>query len=266
MTIKIDGKELKRNAMFYDVDVDKIEEDPGFNMRTTYDEQDYQELKAFIRESGVPGSLLVYKDGNRVVLVDGHNRLRAIKELNAEGCALTSIPVEFERANQTETERLVTAYSRNKSAHLSPLDEAGLFRRFVAWRWSHQQIATRVGKSVSYVTQRLALLEASPELHTALSNGTVTPTEAVQIVRESRHGATSQAALLAREPASKEEKALKSFTKSLDKIGLDEAITAFITYAKQEELEYLIEPFTFALKAHKHHTQPAAKKGYIGDE
>jgi hypothetical protein len=65
---------------------------------------------------------------------------------------------------------------------------------------------------------------------------------------------------------SKEEKALKSFTKSLDKISLDEAILAFITYAKKEELEYLVEPFTLALRAHEQYSTPAAKKGYIGDE
>jgi ParB-like chromosome segregation protein Spo0J len=185
--------------------------------------------------------------------------LRAVKELNEQGYGITSVTVEFEKANQSAAERLLTARSRNKGKRYYPLEDAHMYRRFVAFRWTHQQIAQRVGMSISHVTQRLSLLEAAPELIDAIKAGDVTTTAAVEIIREARNGSVPQEKLLTQHkvadvvPATKEEKTLKAFTKSLDKIGIGEAIQAFLDYAKKEELEYLIEGFTLALHEHTTH-------------
>jgi ParB/RepB/Spo0J family partition protein len=276
---------LGRNSMFYRVDPRLITVDPGFNVRQHFDEAKQAELVESIRANGVKKPLLARKDGPNIVLTDGHRRLRAVQTLLAEGVDIKWVTVEFEEAHQTEAERLITALASNDGVPLTPLEEAEGFKRLVRWGWTHQQIAQRVGKSVSFVTHALNLLQAGPELTAAIVAGDIKPTKAIEIIREARNGSVPQEKLLTQHkvadvvPATKEEKTLKAFTKSLDKIGIGEAIQAFLDYAKKEELEYLIEGFTLALHEHTTHNvladigiahllypKTAVKRGYIGDD
>jgi ParB/RepB/Spo0J family partition protein len=236
---------LGRNTMFYQINSRAIVVDTDFNLRQNFDEERQQELVDFMSTNGVPGTLLVRKDGTNIVLVDGHRRLRAINTLREQGIDIDIVTAEFEKKDVTPAERLITAMSRNEGERLTPFEEAEGFRRLsVVQRWTQTQIAQRIGKSPSYVAQRLSLLHAPPELAAAHTNGAVTTTEAVKQARNHKNGSV---------PVSPEEKLQKTFTKTLDKMGLNEAVLAFIAYATKEELEFLVAPLTLALAQLKAH-------------
>ena len=86
MPVVADGI-LGRNSMFYQVDPEFITVEEGFNPRLQFDETEHESLKAFGKENGVPWSLLCRKGaGDRILLVDGERRLRAVRALNEGGC------------------------------------------------------------------------------------------------------------------------------------------------------------------------------------
>ena len=259
MPVAIHGVNLERNSMFYKVDQSLIKVEEGFNPRLNFDPDAQASLEAYIKENGVPGALLCRKKYDRILLVDGERRLRAVRKLNAEGCELTTVTVEFEKAHITEAERLLQAMSRNQTVHLTPLEEANAFRRFIAWGWSQAQIAQRKGVSPAFVSGRLALLEATPTLVAAVTNGHVTTAEATQIVRESRKDGVSQDALTEKvakarkedDPAVKEEKQRKQLRKLTEVLGVEEVLLNLIDYANDKGLSGLVERLTTTLKAHE---------------
>ena len=125
--------------------------------RVRFDEDSLGELAASITEVGVLQPVVVRPgepDGT-YVLIAGERRLRA-----AGAAGLTTIPAVI-RSAETDERYLTEALIENvQRKDLSPLEEAAAYRNLLEdFGMTHEQVAARVGKSRSAVTNTLRLLQ-----------------------------------------------------------------------------------------------------------
>jgi ParB family chromosome partitioning protein len=141
---------------FAEVELSEIAPNPQ-QPRVRFDEESLEELAASITEVGVLQPIVV-RPGDpegTYVLIAGERRLRA-----AAAAGLTSIPAVIRSAESDErylTEALIENVQRKD---LSPLEEAAAYRNLLEdFGMTHEQVAARVGKSRSAVTNTLRLLQ-----------------------------------------------------------------------------------------------------------
>ncbi len=126
------------------------------------------DLAASVAEHGVLQPILVTQTATGYRLIAGERRLRA-----AEIAGLERIPAVVRPA--TETEQLAWALIENlQRADLNSMEEARAFQRLVdEFGLGHEDIAHRVGRARSTITNTLRLLELAPAVQAAIEQGTI---------------------------------------------------------------------------------------------
>jgi ParB family transcriptional regulator, chromosome partitioning protein len=153
-----------------DVPVGAIEPNPH-QPRNHFDEDALAELAASIREMGVLQPILVRPVGEGAYqLIAGERRWRA-----AQRAGLTAIPAVVRSADDERTvaEALVENLQRED---LGALEEAAAFQQLVEeFGLTHDQVAARVGKSRSAVTNTLRLLHLPASIQRLVADGRLSP-------------------------------------------------------------------------------------------
>jgi ParB family chromosome partitioning protein len=141
---------------FAELELEEISPNPQ-QPRSRFDDQELEELAASIREVGVLQPVVVRpgeRDGS-YFLIAGERRLRA-----ARIAGLATIPAVI-RATESDERHLTEALIENvQRKDLSPLEEAAAYRNLLEdFGMTHEQVADRVGKSRSAVTNTIRLLQ-----------------------------------------------------------------------------------------------------------
>jgi ParB family chromosome partitioning protein len=162
----------------------------------------FQELVASVKLHGVTAPLKAFADGDGTYeLVTGHRRWRA-----AAQAGLTHVPLVVVDAPQDEAalQALHEEVLFDNLLHepLTPLEEARAFQVLHEEGYSLRQIARRLGKSKTYVSDRFRLLSKPEEVQQLVSARPTTLRHALEIakvedselrselVEEARAGAT----------------------------------------------------------------------------
>ncbi|MCX6045507.1 MAG: ParB/RepB/Spo0J family partition protein [Chloroflexi bacterium] len=136
--------------------------------RTIFDEAALQDLAASIRAHGIIQPLIVTENPtqpNTYWLVAGERRWRAARLAN-----LTEVPVLVREASPQQLMELALVENVQR-ADLSALEEAAAYQTLLSeFGLTHQEIAERVGKSRSAVTNTLRLLELPLLVQDALAS------------------------------------------------------------------------------------------------
>jgi ParB family chromosome partitioning protein len=140
--------------------------------RAQIDDVELAELAASIRENGIIQPLIVTQDQQqpgKYVLIAGERRLRA-----ARLAGLASVPIIVREAS--EQQRLELALIENvQRADLTPLETAEAYRQLAEeFHLSHEEIASRVGKSRVTVTNTLRLLNLPASVRQVLAEAKIT--------------------------------------------------------------------------------------------
>jgi ParB family chromosome partitioning protein len=122
--------------------------------RTYFDEEALKELAASIKEVGVMQPPVVRKIGeDRYELIMGERRLRASKL-----AGLKTIPVILRASQDNEMLREALLENIHRS-QLNPLEEAAAYQNLINdFEYTHDEVAQKIGKSRSLVTNTLRLL------------------------------------------------------------------------------------------------------------
>lgn len=135
--------------------------------RTRFDEEAMSSLAASIREVGVLQPILVRETGDdEYELIAGERRWRA-----ARRAGLQTMPVLVQATSDVHSleQALVENLHRED---LNPLEEAAAYQQLVdAFDYTHEQVAARVGKSRTAVTNTLRLLQLPAGVQRALADG-----------------------------------------------------------------------------------------------
>lgn len=123
-------------------------------------------VEAYLRDRPERASEL--EPGATFVVVDGHRRLAG-----ARAAGLATIKVTVDDARVTTDEALLeSAFVANaQRENLSDLEEAAALKTLVAFYGSQHKAAKRLGVTQPYISQRLSLLELTPELQADLEAG-----------------------------------------------------------------------------------------------
>ncbi|MBP1692643.1 MAG: parB [Chloroflexi bacterium] len=151
--------------------VDQISPNPR-QPRNRMDEDELHNLADSIREHGVIQPLLVTSDPAQpdlYILIAGERRWLAARQAGLE-----RVPVILREA--TDQQRLELALIENvQRSDLGPLETAEAYRQLSEdFQLSHEEIAVRVSKSRSTVTNTLRLLKLPADVQTALAEGRLT--------------------------------------------------------------------------------------------
>jgi ParB family transcriptional regulator, chromosome partitioning protein len=146
-----------------DIDISQIKESQNIFRRS---EANLQELCSSIQQKGLLQPVLVRTLENHYEIVAGRRRFRACKSLGWKKVACHVIELDDKNAFEIS---LVENMHRKT---LSPIEEADAFKAYISdFGWGGvSDLATKIGKSKSYVTKRIKLLNLpSDVLHSIIT-------------------------------------------------------------------------------------------------
>jgi ParB family chromosome partitioning protein len=153
-------------ASLVDLPVSAIHPNP-YQPRQSFDEESLASLTASIGELGVLQPVLVRPaEGGTYELIAGERRWRA-----ARRAGLTTIPAIIRDVSDTVSleQALVENLHRDD---LNALEEAAAYTQLIEeFGLTHEQVATRVGKSRAAVTNALRLFQLPPAIQKQLVDG-----------------------------------------------------------------------------------------------
>lgn len=154
------------DAALIEVPISSIEPNP-YQPRTFFDEEMLVSLAASIREVGVLQPLLVRPlDGDRYQLIAGERRWRAAKR-----AGMATVPAIVRDSNDLQAVEQALVENLHRS-DLTPLEEAAAYQQLIEdFGLTHDQVATRVGKSRTAVSNTLRLLGLPPSIQHLLAEG-----------------------------------------------------------------------------------------------
>jgi len=170
---------LEEEDRFFLCDIDKIEANPN-QPRSYFDEEKLSQLAESIRERGVIQPLLVNRAGrNRYNLIAGERRLRAARIAGED-----EVPVVV-MEETAENESLELALIENIQRHdLNPIEEATAYSRLIdEFKLTQEEVAHKVGRKRSTVTNVLRLLNLPKTLQNDVSMGNITEGHARVLLR-----------------------------------------------------------------------------------
>ncbi|MGN6386066.1 MAG: ParB/RepB/Spo0J family partition protein, partial [Verrucomicrobiota bacterium] len=158
------------------------------NPRKEFDDEALNELAETIRAHGILEPLVVRPQKNNrseFEIIAGERRWRA-----AQLAGLSTVPCVV-RDDLQDPEVLEIQFIENlQRADLKPIEEARGFKRLLdtpspsgMFLYTAEGLAAKLGKSRSYVFERLKLLEASAPVREALEEGKLAPRTALEIER-----------------------------------------------------------------------------------
>ena len=136
--------------------------------RKLFDKSTLEELAQSIRENGVLQPILVRQIGNNYQIVSGERRYRASKL-----AGMKSIPAVVRHLSEEKT-MLAALIENIQRQDLNPVEEARTLRDIILnYGLTHDQLAEKVGKSRSALTNRLRLLQLPPEVQIMVADGRI---------------------------------------------------------------------------------------------
>lgn len=179
----------------YQIDPRNVDVVADFNVRREFA---IDELKEQIKLNGVLNPITVIPtkaaDGTeRYRLVDGERRLRATLAAIEEGADIRRIKAIFLPRNTSEEEQLVQQMMRNEGKNFTEYECAIMFHRFKdAFGYSQTEIAAKFGKSTTFVSRCLSLMELAPEIQQKLESGEISTNAVREIVGQNKENEAAQ--------------------------------------------------------------------------
>lgn len=152
-----------------DIPVGSIVPNPN-QPRVHFDEESLSELAASIREIGVLQPVLVRATGDQQYeLIAGERRWRA-----ARRAGLAVIPAVVRTTDDVGSVEQALIENLHRQ-DLTPLEEAAAYQQLIEdFSLTHEQVAARVGKSRSAVTNTLRLMSLPAAIQALLADGRLT--------------------------------------------------------------------------------------------
>jgi ParB family chromosome partitioning protein len=154
------------DAVLQDLPVGSIQPNPN-QPRVHFDEESLVELTASVRELGVLQPILVRPvDGGQYELIAGERRWRA-----ARRAGLDTVPAVIRTTDDlSSVEQALVENLHRKD--LSALEEAAAYQQLIEdFHLTHDEVASRVSKSRTAITNTLRLLQLPPPIQHLLADG-----------------------------------------------------------------------------------------------
>ncbi|MFW5889670.1 MAG: ParB/RepB/Spo0J family partition protein [Bacillota bacterium] len=160
--------EVKENEEIFDLEIDKIRPNP-FQPRKHFDKKAMKELADSIRINGVLQPVIVKKIANGYLLVAGERRCRA-----AEIAGFKTVPGIIRDYNNQYLAELALLENIQRE-DLTIVEEAKAYQNAIeSLELTHLELANKIGKSRSYVSNALGILSLPEEVIKEINEGNIT--------------------------------------------------------------------------------------------
>jgi ParB family chromosome partitioning protein len=159
----------KTGASVHEIELSKISANP-FQPRLEFVEEELAELASSISLNGLIQPIFLRKHGAGYQIVSGERRFRAFQRLKRE-----RIPALVRDSVSDRDMRELAIVENIQRVQLNAMEEAMAFEQLAnETGLTHEEIAQRVGKSRTAVTNTLRLLKLEPEVRQWISEGKLT--------------------------------------------------------------------------------------------
>lgn len=157
------SQELKTSLAVHEIDIQEIL--PTSIRLRSLDEDIVGELMKSIRINGLLQPIMVKPvDGKQFRLIFGSHRLEAVRRLGWK-----KVPVIVREISDEDSFLMNMTENLQRNVYVSPIAEARGYKYLISKGWTISEIAGRIGKSDSYVCNRMRVLERlHPELQKQL--------------------------------------------------------------------------------------------------
>ena len=160
--------EIPKNKQIQDLPLARIHPN-RFQPRHAFSSESINELAQTLREEGLLQPIIVREDGEEYEIIAGERRFRAAQSLGWE-----KIPAIVNNLSDQQTASLALIENLQRE-DLNPIDEATAYENLMELNSLTQaQLAKDIGKSQSYVANKLRLLKLDPQIQEALASGAIT--------------------------------------------------------------------------------------------
>jgi ParB family chromosome partitioning protein len=137
-----------------------------FQPRKEFTAETLRELADSIREQGIVQPLIVRENGDHLELIAGERRWRAAQLLN-----LPEVPVIVRKADDRAVLELALIENLQRE-NLNAIEEAQGYAQLIEqFQLKQEEVATKVGKSRTAVTNALRLLKLAPTIQAFIREG-----------------------------------------------------------------------------------------------
>jgi ParB family chromosome partitioning protein len=166
--------------MFRRIELDQLFPSP-MNPRKFVNDDEFKELVESIKQKGVINPILVRenkKNGKQFEVIAGERRFRAAKEVYKHYATndTKTIPSVVRNVDDREAFEIMTIENLQRK-DITPLEEAKGFQKYVQIHGRDgeavEELATRVGKSQSYIRRRVEIMALPKKITKAWSNGKI---------------------------------------------------------------------------------------------
>jgi ParB family chromosome partitioning protein len=160
-----------------DVPLDRVDPNPK-QPRGSFDDEALQELAASVAAVGVLQPIVIRPQDDRFQIIMGERRVRAAK---LAGLATIPAVVRLTEENALLRDALIENIHRED---LNPLEEAAAYEQLLAdFGVTHEELAARLGRSRSGITNALRLLKAAPSVQRRIAAGTLSAGHARAVLK-----------------------------------------------------------------------------------
>ena len=182
--------EIPKNKQIQDLPLARIHPN-RFQPRHAFSSESISELAQTLREEGLLQPIIVREDGEEYEIIAGERRFRAAQSLGWE-----KIPAIVNNLSDQQTASLALIENLQRE-DLNPIDEATAYENLMELNSLTQaQLAKDIGKSQSYVANKLRLLKLDPQIQEALASGAITARHGRALLALRPYGSTEPLALL----------------------------------------------------------------------
>ena len=162
-------EEIPKNKQIQDIELSKIKPN-SFQPRHQFSEESIHELASTLDKDGLLQPIVVREKEGNYEIIAGERRLRAAKQL-----AWTKIPAIVNNIDDSQAASLALIENLQRE-DLNPIDEAQAYSNLMKLNnLTQTTLAQNIGKSQSYVANKLRLLKLTPKVQSYLASGEISP-------------------------------------------------------------------------------------------
>lgn len=171
----------------YMIDPKDIYIDPEWNERNMSSPDTLQhidDLAYSFSKVGIKDPVTVVSRDNQAALTDGYCRMAAIKVAAEKyGTVIKAVPVRIEERGTNEADHIAGMITRNSGRDLNTGEQAGVVKRLLVLGLAKDEIADKIGKTLTHVDNCMLLLEADPTILAHVRDGDVSSRFVLETVK-----------------------------------------------------------------------------------
>ncbi|RMC25767.1 MULTISPECIES: nucleoid occlusion protein [unclassified Lactobacillus] len=161
--------EISKDKQIQDIKLTKIKPN-SYQPRREFSDESIRELAATLDKDGLLQPIIVREKGEDYEIIAGERRFRAAQHL-----AWERIPAIVNNMDDSQAASLALIENLQRE-DLNPIDEAQAYSNLMQLNHLTQTtLAQNIGKSQSYVANKLRLLKLTPKVQSYLASGEISP-------------------------------------------------------------------------------------------